>query len=162
MLHNQHILLKKSKARKRPVKPAVADGIFTNGASYFFFRGGSPLLWGRPGNVHRSQDFSFIQLTFINPPKHPDDARKASKPICAWLQLVSPASSHTASLPHKPWSPALSSFNVCSFYRWQGIPSSWWHGRIGEFINALIFLRHASGWSPGGSHLAAGWDGLAA
>lgn len=161
MLHNRHILLKKSKARKRPVKPAVADGIFTNGASYFFFRGGSPLLWGRPGNVHQSQDFSFIQLTFINPPsilmtpgKHPNPSAPGSS-LCRQPHL-------TLRLPHKPWSPALSSFNVCSFYRWQRIPSSWWHGRIGEFINALIFLRQASGWSPGGSHLAAGWDGLAA
>lgn len=104
------------------------------------------------GNAHHSQNISFLRMTFINPSSIPNNSRKPSKFIYVWLLLVLPAPSHTASLPCKPETPVIYSFHVRSSYRWQVIPSSWWHVIIGKFISALIFVTHASSGWPEGSH----------
>lgn len=100
------------------------------------------------GNAHHSQNISFLRMTFINPSSIPNNSRKPSKFIYVWLLLVLPAPSHTASLPYKPETPVIYSFNDCSSYRWQVIPSRWWHIIIGKFTSALIFVTHASGGWP--------------
>lgn len=100
------------------------------------------------GNAHHSQNISFLRMTFINPSSIPNNSRKPSKFIYVWLLLVLPAPSHTASLPYKPETPVIYSFNDCSSYRWQVIPSRWWHIIISKFTNALIFVTHASGGWP--------------
>lgn len=97
------------------------------------------------GNAHHSQNISFLRMTFINPSSIPNNSRKPSKFIYVWKL---PAPSHTASLPYKPETPVIYSFNDCSSYRWQVIPSRWWHIIPGKFNSALIFVTHASGGWP--------------
>lgn len=104
------------------------------------------------GNAHHSQNISFLRMTFINRSSIPNNSRKPSKFIYVWLLLVLPAPSHTVALPYKPETPVIYSFHVRSSYRWQVIPSSWWHVIIGKFISALIFVAHASSGWPEGSH----------